>query len=124
MQADDACYETGINWCWFWVRCGATVAVFRAHMGEAFCWNLLEALDAPTLHPSAKSGLVFRHGSRERRAAPAYEGPSNSEVPAGFAWLEALLAKESAFLAGEGGPAQLRSTWSAFHGVGYYRAAV
>jgi len=118
VQVDEAVYDTGINWCWFTIRCGGDVARFRMHMAEAPIWKLFELLDAPSLHPDLRSGLGFRYGSSERRDSPACEGEATrAVVPPAFAWLEE-------FLAGQHGAAEARfsATWCAYHGVDFYRA--
>lgn len=121
-QVDEACYEAGINWCWFTLRCGEDVARFRLHMEESSCWELLKALDSPNLHPTPKSGITFKYGSGESRAPPARDGGASSATPASFDWLEAFLASQHGAPEGATG-SRKNSSWCEYEGVDFYKAA-
>lgn len=118
MQVDEASYDAGINWCWFTVRCGGDVALFRMHMEESPCWKLFELLDAPSLRPDPRSSLTFRYGSDEQRAAPARGNEASRAVPPAFTWLEDFFARQH-------GSAESRysASWCEYHGTFFYQAA-
>jgi hypothetical protein len=85
---DEAIYDPGINWCWFHIRSGKTVAIFRLHMDETECWDMFKLLDGQNLFPHTNASMTFRYGRDEHRNGIAVKPEKTNSVPIDFIWLE------------------------------------
>jgi len=98
-----AVYESGINWCWFIIKCDFVYAQFRLHMDKDGFIELLKKLDSPNLYPSKESSLVFTCGNQTRRVQNTQAELESCiklvckiknykyTVPSCFNWLESFL---------------------------------
>lgn len=83
---DEIIYDVGINWCWFYVIYGQTVASFRLHLEDDACWKFFKSVDTYNLHPSIASGTTFKYGSTTRKQIPKMG--NTVDMPLDFWWLK------------------------------------
>jgi hypothetical protein len=86
---DEIVYDVGVNWCWFYVRCGQVIASFRLHLEDEMCWKFFKLVESPRLFPSVASGTTFKYGSTTRRHVAITK--NTVDAPLDFLWLQNFL---------------------------------
>lgn len=87
---DDAKYDAGINWCYFYIRVGATLAAFRLHMYGKHYAKLFEVIAGTNLYSVNGSTSKVIYGSDTSTSKYVYDKRAwsgDAPIPVEFRWL-------------------------------------
>jgi len=86
---DEATYDAGRNWCYFYIRCKNIVAKFRMLFDEDIIWDFFKFIDCYNLKVALKSDTRFNYGSNMKGIIKLGDKIDQGyNVPDNFQWLD------------------------------------